>query len=267
MKLATILPTKYLWLSADEDYHMCLAHLIGKDREYTDFFRDMSARGHYVIMDNSIIEDAQVTIAELCEKARFVGAHEIIVPDVFLDKNATLETSWRAVNYVRLNCPELKIMVVPQGRTLEEWLDCFGEMMTWNVDCIGIPKVLSSFKETTNLERGKVLNIIKDVVDEYNELHTKKVDIHLLGCYNSPLELTIISKMEQEGSVPVVRGCDSAVAFAYASNGQRILEDTRIQGQPIDFGNKDVDMDLLCDNIQLWKDSTDITVKKVTKLY
>ena len=267
MKLATILPTKYLWLSADEDYHMCLAHLIEEDVEYTNFFRDMSARGHYVIMDNSVIENAQVSINELCGKARRIGASEIILPDAFMDCEKTLNMTAEALNFVRTHCPELKVMVVPQGKNLSEWLDCFNMMLTWNVDCIGIPKVVSTFPEVGNLERGKVLAEIKDIIDEYNELHDRKTDIHLLGCWYSPLELQVISKLEAQGGVPVVRGCDSAIAYAFASNKLLIGESDRIQGIPVNFNDTNVDMDLLEENIKRWYASVDLTPSKIKKLY
>ena len=267
MKLATILPTKYLWLSADEDYHMCLAHLVEKDMEYTNFFKDMAARGHYVIMDNSVIENAQVSISELCGKARRVGASEIILPDAFRDCKKTLEMSYEALNYVRTHCPELKVMVVPQGKNLSEWLDCFNIMLTWNVDCIGIPKVASTFPEVGNIERGRVLAEIKNAIDEYNELHARKTDIHLLGCWYSPIELLIITKLEAQGRVPVVRGCDSAIAYAFTANGSIIGEEDRLQGIPVNFNDTNVDLKLLEENIERWYSFVDIKPRKVKTLY
>lgn len=263
MKLATILPTKYLSYSKESDYHMALAHLVAEDKEYTEHFKGLDKDKNYVILDNSVIEDAQQTIEEVCRKAMVIGAQEVILIDKFKDFDGTLESSFHSLLYVRNHFPELKVMGVPQGKNMEEWLDCAYEMLDWGVDCIGVPKVL------TNLcgrdARLHALMKLKPSLDAH-KASGRTTEIHLLGCWESPLELTMIAKAEQQKLINPVRGCDSAIAFVYANAGLELNEDERPSG-PVDFNAQNVDEKLLEANIELWNKSVSMTRDKVIKIW
>lgn len=256
MKTATILPPKYLHLIKDEPYHMCLAHLI-KDRnefrlngdEYTFFYQCLTRqKDKYVIMDNGVVEGDQRPIDEIVKKALFVGAHEIILPDVMLDQSATLKESYRALKWVKDNFP-LRIMAVPQGKTLDEWVDCAIAMIDWDIDCIGVPKILTKIGG-----RDARLEVLSRLGNKLRGL-----DIHLLGCWNSALELTMIERAVQDKQIRPVRGVDSALPFIYAKAGVQIDESDR-PNVGIHFNETDVDTNLIETNIRLWKDAATINL-------
>ena len=106
MELATILPTRYLHMTTGDHVHMALAHLVGVDEEYTNHFKRLDKETNYLILDNSVIEDAQQTIEQVCEKAVAIGAHEIILIDKFKDMAGTLDASFDSLKYVREHYPQ-----------------------------------------------------------------------------------------------------------------------------------------------------------------
>jgi len=257
MKAATILPTHYLPMVKDDNYHMCLAHLINRDDVYTEFYKDIGRQpgNKYLIMDNGVIEGDPRPIEEIIKKALYVRADEIILPDVFLDKDATLVKSYEALGYVHNNFP-LKVMAVPQGKTLDEWLECAIVMLDWDIDCIGIPKVLTKIAgRDGRLEALKCLG---------NKL--RGLDIHLLGCWNSPIEITLIERCVKNGEIRPVRGVDSVIAYVYAREGLLLSDADRPAGA-IDFSAHDADESILTKNIQMWRDSCDFEDDGILKLF
>lgn len=261
MKLATILPTHYLDMIEGNTYHMALAHLVGKDKEYTDFYRrQVDVFNSFVIMDNGVIEGEQQSIEAICKKAELIHASEIILPDVFMGCDATLDSTHAAMEYVKKNYPHLKMMGVPQGKDIDEWVNCAEVMLDWDIDSIGIPKVLTKLEgRDARLQALAILN-------ECYPKQMKTVEVHLLGCWENPIELAMIAKAEQQGDISPVRGCDSAIAYVYARDNMLITQGPRPSGE-IHFDAKDADRECLKSNIEIWEESVNLNRGNVTKLH
>lgn len=256
MKLATILPTHYLSLAKDDEMHMALAHLIGKDEVYTQFFKDRAAEGKHVILDNGVVETGvPVSIEELVSKALMIGASELILPDHFMQGEATIQSAIECIPYVRKTAPDMKIMVVPQGETVEEWLYFAREIIQLDIDTLGIPKVLTKLGG-----RDARLEVLADL-----GYSLRGLSVHLLGCWENPLELKLIAKAVATKQILPVRSCDSAIAYAYAREDMSITSGERPTGA-IDFGAKDAPVDKLRHNILIWEDSVKLDKEKVTLL-
>lgn len=256
MKLATILPTPYLALAEEDDMHMALAHLVGKDPEYTEFFKARAAEGKFVILDNGVVETGvPVPIEVLVSKAKLIGASEIIIPDFFLNGEATMNSAIECIPYVRSNAPELKIMVVPQGDSIEDWMYYAKETIKLDIDTIGIPKVLTKFGG-----RDARLEVLADL-----GFSLRGLDVHLLGCWENPLELTMIAKAVAAEQICPVRSCDSAVAYAYARDNILISHGVRPSGA-IDFSAHDANVECLIKNIAIWNDSVCVDKNKTVML-
>ena len=58
-KIAHIVPVKCLEKTANNQYHMCLAHLVKESEEYASFYRRMSDEGKFVLMDNGVAESLE----------------------------------------------------------------------------------------------------------------------------------------------------------------------------------------------------------------
>lgn len=247
MQAATILPQPYLNLIKDETYHLALAHLIDKEgfEQYSVFYHQIGmAPNKFLIMDNGLIEGDPRPIEELVQKASLIGADELVLPDVFQDTYHTLKVADAALEYMDANRVELRTMIVPQGNSYEQWLDCAKKMIGWNVSTISIPKIVTKMAGRD----GR----LKALVDLQELLHEFEVDVHLLGCWDSPLELKVIENAVRAGEIRPVRGVDSAIAYVYARSGFKMSEAPRPEGK-IDFAAKDAVESALIYNIGMWK--------------
>jgi hypothetical protein len=189
-----------------------------------------------------LIEGNARPIEELVDKAEFFNVSEMVLPDIFMDADRTLGETSKALEYVTKHGVDRRFMVIPQGTSLEEWLWCAEQMVKWPVHTIGVPKVL------THLEGAHAR--LQAVTQLQNIIGDK--EIHLLGCWETPLELKVIENYTRQGKIQPVRGVDSAIAYAYARKGIRISEDERPEGK-INFLGNDADEDVLEYNIALWK--------------
>lgn len=253
MKVATIVPQNYLGMTKNDDYFMCLANLIGKPgmEKYTQFFTERAAEGKFVIMDNGLIEGDQRPITELAEKAKAVGAAEIILTDVFCDKNATLEAIDKDITALE-GVEHPNYMLVPQGSSVDEWVECAHTLIMKYRDkfTIGVPKVLVKLGGRD----GRIAAL-------YNLMEACPVarhyTFHLLGCWTTPLEITMLDKLAHQDHWPNVRGVDSAMPFVYARAGKRIDCDDRPDSNPIDFQRTKVNNLLLRYNVAKWRAAAD----------
>ena len=253
MKLASIVPQNYLELTAESDFHMALAHLVGEEgyEVYTDFFRNRK-EGSFCILDNGVIEGNPMPIETIIKKALLIGADEIVLPDAYKDASKTIKMVGAAIktlviHYGAHNWP-FKLMVVPQGETKEIWLECakilleeYGEY----IDTIGIPKHLIDTADNRDA-RLFAIHDLAEMVD------LEGFEIHLLGCWKTPLEVLTIAKASEQGIIPTVRSCDSAIPYVYARHGLRFSDDDRPDKDPIDFKKGYCNEMLLAYNIIAW---------------
>ena len=257
MKVATILPTNYLDIIEDRPYHMALAHLVGKDQEYTEFYRQQAEKGNYVILDNGVIETGKpMNIMQLVTCAKKIAADEIILPDVFQDDEATLNNACEAIPIARHELPGVKLMAVPQGKTLEEWVDCARMLLEMDIDVLGIPKVLTKMAGRD----GRLMALL-----ELGNL-LRGIEVHLLGCWENPIECTVIEKASQAGRIRPVRGVDSGIAYVYAREGMLITDGPRPSGD-IHFDAKDADREKLIRNIEIWEAACELDESKIKRLF
>lgn len=260
MQVATILPQNYLHLTKNDDYFMSLGHLVGEPgyEDYTEFFALKAAEGGFVMMDNGLIEGNQRPISELVDKAHLIGAQEMILTDVFCKKEETLAAIEKDMNILEGMSAHPRPMLVAQGETLEDWVDCAHQLIMRyrTVDwTLGVPKVLVKLGG-----RDGRIAALYDLVDRCPV--ARHMEVHLLGCWQSTLELTILDKLttiQDSHNLPHVRGVDSAIAFVYARAGLDLYSADRPDSDPIDFMESKVRGGLLRNNIYKYRRACDAT--------
>lgn len=250
MHVATIVPTAYLDLVRDRPYHLCLVQQLQADPVYRWFYKRRADEGKFIIVDNGAAEKHVSTIEEVYDMAMAIGASEIQLPDVFFDGKKTLKKSYEAMGYLHKNnfMGEVRIMVVPQGRNLEEWTECMKEFIGWgSIDCIGIPKNLVH----TEGPKGR-LNALTVMRDYLLGTVGPSVRAHLLGCWTDPREVGDIFRVF--GNSGLVRGVDSGICTIYAQEGLPLKPDKYPKPRKIvDFSRTDIDTYLLDDNMFRWE--------------
>lgn len=245
MKVATIVPTSYLELTKDDDYFMCLAHLVETDDTYAKFFFDRVQEGKFVIMDNGAAEHAQPDAGTILRVAGKVHPSELVLSDVLFHKDETLIKSFEALTFYldMIGHGVVKFMAVPHGKTFEEWVECAKEFcMCPDIHTIGISKFITNqFGDNARLRAVEALQPF--IGDK---------EIHLLGCWSDPMEPSGINLHCKARGFKGPRGVDSGIAYAFSMKGQIMLKSERPQDE-IHFDRADADIELLRDNIQVWK--------------
>lgn len=242
MEIATIVPTPHLHQTAGDPYLMALAHVVQESPTYSAWFRSRTREGAFVLLDNGAAENGEgLSIKALLDAALAVRASQIILPDAISDAEQTLRLGKDAVGYPPLRYPQhlWSLMAVPQGRTAEEYLDCVREMTRWPIQALGITRFLINTGIVTH--RREILGEILEITDG-------KLDLHLLGCPNDPIEA-----YEIEQTYPgAVRGTDSGIAAIFTQEGLRLGLHPTKPAVDLNFSG-DLDPLLLDTNIRAWR--------------
>ena len=89
-KIAHIVPVSHLYDTLDNQYHMCLAHLVDC-AEYREHFASLTAKGKFVLMDNGAAEGCQLKPEELFDMYELIQPTEIVLPDTLFDSASTIQ--------------------------------------------------------------------------------------------------------------------------------------------------------------------------------
>lgn len=196
MYLINIYPLGNLENEYKQKMHMFLTHMVEKYPAYASVAQDVPG---YKILDNSLIElGGAVDLKRVVKAAEYIGADEIILPDVFQDGPATIVAVQLAIDELNNMYPNrswpFKLQAVAQGRDESEWVDCYMELIkNPDVDVIGIPKVLAKMHP-----QGRPY-----FVNEICNLGIK--EHHLLGMWYSMSEIGEYERPE------LIRSCDTVL--------------------------------------------------------
>ena len=166
------------------DYDYCLPHLLDKDEDYLEFFRESKRKGRYIIMDNSLHELGE---AYDYDRLRYwvneLEPDEFIVPDVWMSCGSTAAQAkyWRQFKYPK----KTKITAVIQGENKNQAYLCANLLVG-----LGYEKLCVSYGATwyndffphTNTDMGKALGRVRFVQGLLNLSELKDTKFHLLGC-------------------------------------------------------------------------------------
>lgn len=227
MKVAIISPIPNLTSYAGEsDVHLTLVQHMASHR-YREYYLDRSMHD-YVIIDNGADElKTGLDVRHVLHWAQTIRAQEIVLPDVQQSKDETYEATWEACRwlitpegreaYARANTPRL--MIVPQGRNLDEWLLCLDALLNmrvyqgivWNGDW---PPVIGIAKNHDALIPGG----IPELLDAFGDRWGPRWDLHMLGW---PKRLAAVEEALQV--YPRLRSIDTARPLVYARAGIEIV--------------------------------------------
>lgn len=190
-------------LSAVEVLHplsrmMVLGQKLVSDFDYRERCRAMSRKGTRIIVDNGAAEHDQPAFREIAKAAEYIEASEVVLPDVLYDADQTLTNLLNRRNYALV--PPKQRVVIPQGRTVEEWGNCYWilrQKISFGV--LGVPKLLEQFPG------GRPSALDRVWADP-------AYSVHLFGIWSNPYrEITQALKVSKR-----IRSIDSGAAVAYA---------------------------------------------------
>ena len=167
------------------DYQYCLPHLLDQDTAYRKHFYDFKKSGGYIIMDNSLHELGEAYDHErLMFWVSELEPDEFIVPDVWMDIDATLKNAkkWINIMYPKNVTP----VAVVQSRSFKEAEECYLALKK-----LGYKKIAFSYGADwymdkfhgIHVDKAKMMGRISAVKQMfYNGVIKKNDRVHLLGC-------------------------------------------------------------------------------------
>lgn len=184
------------------NYHLLLAHDVAAHIE--EYAWQDNFRGMQVIMDNSVIElGGAVDLDTIMTACSVVDVTSVVLPDVLLDGNATVESCTAALAdwtpffkkyFNRIGPWKRGFMYVPQGKTLAEFAWAAQKLCDHpGINFWGIPRNLVGQVGTR-----------RDAIDVCHALNRHR-SIHLLGFSDNICDDVICARDTR------VSGIDSAV--------------------------------------------------------
>jgi len=219
MKFYAIPPNKHLDLMNNGDSYFCLAHHYMQDDAYKRYFlklRNQSPKV-FITLDNAAAEHSLVTEDILLKVVAELKPDEVIAPDVLFDKEQTLK------NFVSFNDKMLlkgfishtSVFACPQGKTKEEWMECYMEMVINPlVKCVGLSKI--AVPKCWNDATGDTMIGVSrnQCVEEIKRRNLLIKPLHLLGMgEHDEFDYYLQNK------IPNIRSSDSCYTILAALNG------------------------------------------------
>ena len=211
MKYAPVWPPQYYWAFCVYGIHMVLAQKVRTDSLYLKWLKDCNVRGAILILDNGSAEGEPLEFEDLIAVANEISADYVILPDTLRDADKTIAQYMRCRDLI----PAHRSMVVPQGTSVDEYVNCYEDMLhIWQEDggapaFVGVPKHLEGYPGG----RSKAATLLRmSPMFQYHKLWA-------LGIYGSPtMEIKTLNSMN------VFYGFDTAAAVAFAQHDVRVSE-------------------------------------------
>lgn len=229
------------------DYPYVLAHLLGVNSDYSEFYKKKLQEAKYSILDNSAFElgkpiDGQLLIDLAIE---YEPTH-VVIPDSLHDHKQTIELAQQFFElrreYSMGELDWLKNIGVCQGSNIEEATECFRFFLEKDIDIIAIPfdlfpdsdHVTDRFRFIQELSRQPYMNTSRP-----------NVKIHLLGCKN-PVEFQLF---KNQNFSKFIYSIDTSSPIVNGFVGNRLNENGLTQPKPKEKLADNIDRKLSSDDI------------------
>lgn len=203
------------------DFALVLAQNLVRNKKQKKYWREFTG---YKVLDNGAFElGKSIELSTLLDIAKAINADELVLPDVFRDMDETIKRTEEAILVIDkykekgLIRPDLKLMAVPQGKDLYEWLTCFDTFLkNPKIDVIAINRDSARFygsrlKTLEHVYAG-IIAVSPDIVKEY----------HLLGMQDNIHEAKEVS--EKFGWVRSMDSCfPYLIAREYCKNKNEVV--------------------------------------------
>ena len=244
---------------------LSLAHMLLGDKEYAQYYTNTP---RYTIMDNSAFEFEHtgrgVPQDMVLEAAKLSRPNEICAIDVLFNGSDTVASVKEFISFIKSQDSQLfettKFMAIPQGKTADEWLDCYEKLVVMeDVDVIGLSKlaVPESFygnhTDAGNCTEGR-MKCVDFLVEHKMTPNLFDKETHLLGSDDRGVqELSYYYSKNYSW----IRSNDTSMPFVYGYNNKKIVDGKAddIILEKLDFNKKlsMVEMKTVDDNFITWR--------------
>jgi len=142
-KFSFEVPLKNIELQREiSDYIFAIAPWF-ENATYRDFVLEHRADMPLYLDNGAYEQGASIDVKKFVELVRFLEPEVVIAPDVYGDGNGTIDLTRRFFSF---ELPRLtRVMIVPQGRSVSEWTECFQTLTSEFKDyfhIVGLPRIM-----------------------------------------------------------------------------------------------------------------------------
>jgi hypothetical protein len=254
MDFYVIPPNKHLPLMNNGDRYFALAHHYLQNTNYREHFLQLRKKTPrvWITLDNGSAEHSLVTEQALLDIVKELKPDEVIAPDVLFDKSQTLENLNKFIIKM-IDSDSIKhtnIFGCPQGKTKEEWLECYIRMLENPlVSVIGLSKIAVPRCWNNAVGDKDIAKSRNECVKELKDLNLLKKPLHLLGMgEHNEFDYYL------ENEISNIRSSDSCYTVLAAINGISFEKGDTTR---IPTTNEYFDKELTLNQIQLSKKNID----------
>ena len=229
----------------------CLGQIYKKNEKYREYALEAKRQGRFIILDSGVGDHGKpLSNRELFEIAKELRPNEIIPLDNLYNCEQTIKNCAEMAQWLKDFglADEVKILMCPQGDTLQEWLKCYEfAMLNPAVSTTGlskktIPHILFDAKPDEMIAESR--HMIYDILKYKGWLQKP---IHLLGSAGT-------EEYEYYENDPIIRSTDSCVAVWMGMNLKSVIYSDRIP-TPADYFERSITnsaMEIVRNNIYLF---------------
>jgi len=226
VKIAFIPPVRHINLVELGDYAFILAQQAQKHPEIIEYYKQYTG---FKILDNGAFEAVALKELPQClpfdvcmDLAKEMTVDEVVLPDYPYEGKKTFEENKELLESISLKEKRMfRLMHVPHGRSVLEYVDWYMAALELDVDTIGF-SILDLWKQP-GMERMRpfVVHYLR-----VNHLLPPKFEYHLLGL-DMPFELQCYSKV-------TIRSVDTSMPFTLAAYDQFVTPIVKKYPRPAD---------------------------------
>ena len=219
---AIIAPFKYMeYLCPLGHIELVLSNWLSNS-DYARYYYNASQKRRFIILDNGIMELGHAIESEsLINFAMQLRPALITPPEILNDGPSTLQMTYDFLKLFEKSdlYPETKLLGIAHGRSFDEWVFCFEELIKIPmVARIGVPyDIPFDIQNCNNRDREPRLNVLVErriaICNWIAEIHPE-VSIHLLG-------LAHASELRIQARHTFIKSNDSSLATMAALHGIR----------------------------------------------
>jgi hypothetical protein len=245
MKVALIPPTRYLDMIQCRAVQMILPACL-KSPRYRDAYHPMRLANSYVIMDNGMFENDQMSFENLIELIEKWRPDEVIFPDVEGDMKATLDKSdaflnvFESIRFPNRPTPQIVVQVAEQ-KEIPQFID---SALQLEDEMYGVPTFTFGIPRRLVEKFGPFVR--KNIVDFLQEMAPHN-EIHLLGYPRNADNPDTFNEVKTLAAH--VRSIDTSAPYVWANANATMSNPTPFDRLNDYFGTIGLDDDLVKANI------------------
>lgn len=222
-----ITTTPHRDLVRGRNVHLVLAHLLERDQDYIQFYRNEAELGSTLIMDNSGFEmykqgRPMFDPSKLVELASLIHAEYIVLPDhpgkngqYNIDAAKEFIDEFRDAGFKTFFVPQSEIGHMEDYLSNIEWALCNTNIDLIGMSILGAPNAFGNIERDNKLQRFLARWRIMKVLESRGLLTDDDRDrFHFLGMLDGPLEIEIMKDFHD-----YIFSWDSSAAIWAGLNG------------------------------------------------